>query len=137
MLFCNYPILKKGDALQMNKLKSPLPKGALYQIWKKISQCFWRGRFVKVVNCFTISQLFLLGKVCGLSFKQIWIPFTQECFEPSLAQWFWRMWKCENFTDRRTDGRTDRRHTIRKAHLNFQLTWPKNKMSQNWIVYTI
>ena len=44
-----------------------------------------------------------------------------------LAQWFWRRrWKCEKFTDRRTDRQTDGRQVIRKAHLSFQLRWAKN-----------
>ena len=27
-----------------------------------------------------------LGKGCGSSFEQTWIPFTQGCFEPSLVE---------------------------------------------------
>ena len=46
-----------------------------------------------------------------------------------LAQWFWRRrWKCEKFTDGRTDGQTDDgRQVIRKAHLSFQLRWAKKR----------
>ena len=43
-----------------------------------------------------------------------------------LAQWFWRRWKCEKFTDRRTDRQTDDgQQVIRKAQLSFQLRWAK------------
>ena len=45
-----------------------------------------------------------------------------------LAMWFWRRrWKCEKFTDWRTD---DGRQVIRKAHLSFQLMWAKNRINQ-------
>ena len=45
-----------------------------------------------------------------------------------LAQWLWRRkWKYENFTDGWTDGRL----SIRKAHLSFQTRWVK-KGSNSW-----
>ena len=41
---------------------------------------------------FTISQFSPFFEGCGPSFEQTWIPFTQECFVPSLVdQWFWRI----------------------------------------------
>ena len=33
-----------------------------------------------------------------------------------LAQWFWRRWKCQKFTDRRTDGRT-KNYLYRRSEL--------------------
>ena len=50
----------------------------------------------------------------GDTLCQVWLQ---------LAQWFWRRrWKCEKFTDGRTD---DGRQVIRKAYLSFQLRWAK------------
>ena len=34
--------LGKGRALQLNKLESPSPKDALYQVWLTLAQWFWR-----------------------------------------------------------------------------------------------
>ena len=48
------------------------------------AQWFWRRRFLKIVN--VISQLSPLGKGRGPSIEQTWIPFTQECFVPSLVE---------------------------------------------------
>ena len=39
-LFHNYPQLKMGDALHLNKLESPSPKHALCQVWLKLAQWF-------------------------------------------------------------------------------------------------
>ena len=76
---------------------------------------------------FIISQLSPLWERCGPLFEQTWILFTQGYLVPFLAQWFWwRRWKCEQFTDGRTDTRTDRQTTDagdQRAHLSFQLRW--------------
>ena len=62
----------------------------------------------------------------GDTLCQVWLK---------LAHLFWRRrWKCEKFTDGRTDGWTDRqtdegRQVIRKAHLSFQLRWAKIQMA--------
>ena len=57
---------------------------------------------------------------------QVWLNF---------AQWFWRRrWKCEKFTDRWTNSKTDKgkddRQAIRKAQLRFQL-----KIQSLWYFY--
>ena len=49
-LFHNYLPLEKGGALQWNKLKSPSPKDALCQVWLKLTQWFWRRRFLNLVS---------------------------------------------------------------------------------------
>ena len=41
-LFHNYLLLEKGGTLHLNKLASPSPKDALYQVWLKLAQWFWR-----------------------------------------------------------------------------------------------
>ena len=42
LLFYYYVPLKKGVALHLTKLESPLPKDALSQVWLKLAQWFWR-----------------------------------------------------------------------------------------------
>ena len=44
-LFRYYLPLEKGGALHLNKLESPLPKDALFQVWLKLAQWFWRRRW--------------------------------------------------------------------------------------------
>ena len=80
--------------LHLNKLESLSPKDALWQVWLKLAQWFWRRRFLNFVNVFcTISLFSPVGKGRGHSFEETWIPFTQGYFVQSLeklAQWFWR-----------------------------------------------
>ena len=108
-LFYNYFPLEKGGALHLNKFESPSPKNALCQVCLKLAQWFWRIRFLKVVNLFIISQLSPLWEERGPSFEQMWIPFTQGYFVPSLfeigpvvLEKKMKMWKVY----RQTDGRT-------------------------------
>ena len=42
--FCNFLPLKKGGALNLNKLESSTLKDALCQVWLKFTQWFWRRR---------------------------------------------------------------------------------------------
>ena len=121
--------LRKGMALHLNKLKSPSPKDALCQVWLKLAQWFlrfWR-RFLKFVNVFSLIPYYLpLEKGVVLHLKKFESPSPKEALCQiwlQLDQWFLRRkWKCEKFTDRRTD----RQQAIRKAHLSFQLRWAKN-----------
>jgi hypothetical protein len=46
LLFRYYLPLEKGYLLHLKKLKSPLPKDDLCQIWLKLAQWFWRRRFL-------------------------------------------------------------------------------------------
>ena len=53
----------------------------------KMAQWFWRTRFLKVVNVFSLFCNYLpLGKGQGPSFEQTWIPFNQGCFVPSFVE---------------------------------------------------
>ena len=47
---CYYLPLEKGMDLHLNKLESPSPKGALFQVWLKLAQWFWRRRFLNIFN---------------------------------------------------------------------------------------
>ena len=67
----------------LHKHESLLSNDVLCQAWLKIV----------IINCGIFRNFkicFSLGKGCGPLFKEIWIPFTQGCFLPSLAVWFWR-----------------------------------------------
>ena len=52
-IFPYYLPLEKGGALLLNKLEFPSPKDYLCQVWLKLTQWFWRGRFLKFVNAFS------------------------------------------------------------------------------------
>ena len=58
-LFLNYLPLEKGGTLHLKKLKSPLPKDALCQVWLKLAQWFWRRRFSNFVNVFSLFRNYL------------------------------------------------------------------------------
>ena len=44
-IFHNYHLLEKRVALHLNKLESPSPKDALFQVWLKLAQWFWIRRW--------------------------------------------------------------------------------------------
>ena len=44
LLFLYYLPLEKDKALHLNKLESPLPKDALYQVWMKMALWFWKRK---------------------------------------------------------------------------------------------
>ena len=85
--FHNYLPLEKGRALHLNKFESPSLKDALWQVWLKLAQWFWRRKIFKIIQCFfAISLLSFLGKGQGPLFEETWIPFTKEYFMPSLVE---------------------------------------------------
>ena len=45
---------KMGRALHLNKIESSLHKVDLYQVWLKLAEWFWRRRFFKFVNVFSL-----------------------------------------------------------------------------------
>ena len=61
-----------GVAFNLNKLESPLHKGAMCQVWFKLAQWFWRRGF------FAISLSSPVGKEHGPSFEQILILFNKR-----------------------------------------------------------
>ena len=98
--------------LHLNKLESPTPKDALCQDWLKLAQWFWRRRFLNFVNVhfhyfIIISPLKRAGPFSGTNLNPLKSPSPKDALCQvwlKLAQWFWRRrWKCEKFTDRRTD----------------------------------
>ena len=72
----------------MNKPKSPSPMDALCQVWLKLAQWFWRRRFFFISSMYFryLCNYLPLEKDGALNLKKTWIPFTQECFVPSLVE---------------------------------------------------
>ena len=86
--------MEKDGALHLNKLESPSPEDALYQVWLKLACWFWRRRFLNFVNVFSLFRNYLpleMGRSLHLNKHEssspedalwkIWLK---------LAQWFWR-----------------------------------------------
>ena len=124
--FCYFVIIspwKKAGALLWTKLESPSPKDALCQVWLKLDQWFLRRRFFNFVNVFLLFHNYLhLEKGEALNLNKLEFPSPKDTLCQvwlKLAQWFWRRrWKCEKFTD----GRTDRRRTTDDQKSSFELS---------------
>ena len=93
-LFGFYLLLRKRvGPFFSSKMNILYPRMLCTKLWLKLTQWFWRRRFLFVclffynfVNAFSLFFLLSpLWKGRGPSFKQIWIPFTQEYFVPSLV----------------------------------------------------
>ena len=85
---------KYGKALNLNKPESPSPKDALCQVWLKMSQWFWRRRFLNFVNVFSLFHNYLpLEKGVALHLNKLESPSLKDALCQvwlKLAQWFWR-----------------------------------------------
>ena len=99
----------------------------------KLAQWFWR-------SIFTISQLSSLWKGLGLSFEQTWVPFTWECFVPSLVEIGTvvlekklKMWKIYRWMDRRMDRQRTTGDQKSSLELSAQLRWANiiHKVAEN------
>ena len=78
-LFGNYPPLEKGGTLHLNKLESPSPKDALYQVWLKLAQWFWRRRFLNFINVFSLFRNYLpLEKGRALHLNKLESPSPKD-----------------------------------------------------------
>ena len=81
LLFCNYLPLEKGRALHLNKLESPSPKDALWQVWLKLTWWFWGRRFLNFVNVHVFSlfhNYLLLEKGGALQFNKLESPSPRD-----------------------------------------------------------
>ena len=116
-LFRNYLPLEKGRALHLNKLEFPSPKDDLCQVWLKLTQWFWRRRFLKFVNVFLHFRNYLPLEKGGA----LLIPFTHGCFVPSLVE-IGQVVLEKKMTTTTTTMTTDNGQIlIRKAHLSLRL----------------
>ena len=55
-IFRNHLLFEKDRVLRWNEIKSPSPKSALYEVWFKLPQWFWRRKFFNFVNVFFLSR---------------------------------------------------------------------------------
>ena len=109
LLFCSYLPLEKGGAIHLNKLKSPSPKNALWQVWLELAQWFWR-RFLYLVNIISFLCFYLpLVKDGSLHLNKLESPLPKDALYQvwlKLVQCFWRRRrKCEKFTTTTTTGK--------------------------------
>ena len=63
----------------LNELVSTSSKGALCQVWLKLDPWFWRGRFLNIINVFSLFRNYL-------PWKWVWNFFTQDCLLASVVQ---------------------------------------------------
>ena len=117
-VFCYHFPLEKHITLHLDKLKFPSPRDVLCQVWLKRAHWFLRRRFsfkVNVVSLFRYYLPFENGWILQLNKLESSPPtdaFCQVCLKLVHLLWRrWKMWKCEKFTDRQTDGRTYNRRS--------------------------
>ena len=137
----DFPILSMYFSIS---LLSPRWKGSgpLFKYWNYFTQgCFVLylveiGPLVLEKNfksCQSIFNYFPIISPCERVWPCIW---KKNIHVPSLAEIvpvFWRRgWKCEKFTDSKTDGQ--RTIDDQKANLSFQLRWAKNGITWFWRV---
>jgi hypothetical protein len=94
LLFRYYLPLEKGYSLGLNKLESPSPKDDLCQIWLKLAQWFWRGRFLNDPILFLHFCDYLpFEEDLALYLNKLEFPLPKENLYQvwlNLASWFWR-----------------------------------------------
>ena len=109
-LFGYYLPLEKGGAHHLNKLESPSPKDAFCQVWLNWLSGSGEEDFFNFVNVFSLFRNYLPLKKGGAHhLNKLESPSPKDALCHvwlKLAQWFWRRWKCEKFTDGRTDRQT-------------------------------
>ena len=59
LLFRSYLPLEMDGALHLNKLEFLFPKDALCQVWLKLAQWFWKGRFLNFINVFSLFRYYV------------------------------------------------------------------------------
>ena len=99
----------------------PFTQGCFVLTLVEIGLVVLEKRFLNLVDVFLLFHNYLpfkKGMVFHLNKLEFPSPRDTLCqVWLKLALWFWRRrWKCEKFTDGRTDD----------AHLSFQLRWAKN-----------
>ena len=79
--------------LHLNKFESLSPKDALFQLWLKMAQWFWK-RFLSFINVFTLFRNYLpLEKGGALDLNKPESPSPKNALCQvwlKLAQWFWK-----------------------------------------------
>ena len=129
LIFRFYLPFEKDGAFHLNKLQFPSPKDALCQVWLKLAQCFWRGRFFNIFNIILHFRYHFplekgkalhLNKLESLHPRMLCANLVETC--PVVLEKKSKIGKVYRQTDGQKD---DGRRAIRKAHLSFQLRWAK------------
>ena len=103
--------------LHLKKLEPPSSKDALCQVWLKLAQWFWKRRFLISSMLFHYFIIISPWKRVGPFF---WTNLNPLHSGMLCAKFGWNWPSCSGEedkngkrlqTDRRTDGRTDRRRT--------------------------
>ena len=85
--------LRKGHDLRFKQIEFSSQKDALWRVWLKLTQWFWRfWRLFKLPVyqfIFALSLKSPLGKGCGPSFEQTWILYSSIL----CAKFSWN-WPC-------------------------------------------
>ena len=122
LLFLNYPPLEKGMAFHLY-LHPFYPRMLCANFL--IDPAILKKKIFKFISSMYFHYFEIVSPWKKRSFEPTLIPFTQGCFVPSMVkigavdlEKKMKMWKVFR--------RADKRQEIRKAHLNFQLSWAKN-----------
>jgi hypothetical protein len=92
-LFCYYLPLERGYPLSSNKLKSPLPKDDLCQVWLKLAKWFWRRFLNDATRFLHFCDYFPFEKDLALYLNKLEFPSPKDNLYQvwlNLAGWFWR-----------------------------------------------
>ena len=82
-----FSALETGVVLYLNKHDFPSPKDALSQVSLKLVLWFWKRRFFKFVNVFSLFRYFLpLEKGVVLHLNKLEFPSPKDVFVPSLVE---------------------------------------------------
>ena len=60
-LFQNYLPLEKDVAIHLNKQEFPSPMAALYQVWLKLAEFFWRRRYFEIMLSLYFRYLVIIS----------------------------------------------------------------------------
>ena len=99
----------KEDGPSFEQIWIVLPKENLCQIWLNCPSCS-REEFIIIFPWKRPWPFIWKNSSLKNALWQVWLK---------LAQWFWRSWKCDKLTDRRTDHRWSEKFS------SFQLRWAK------------
>ena len=115
----------KGCCISLNKLESPSHKDALWQVWLKLTQWFWRRRFLNFSYVFLLFRSYTIspiGKGCCISF--IWTNLNPHNTRMLFAK-FGRNWHSGSLEENEHEERWWRQQWRRTTDIFWseKLTW--------------
>ena len=71
----------------MNKIEFPSPRDALYQVWLKLAEWFWKRRFLNFINVFSLFRYYFpLEQGMTLHLKKLEFPLPKKGLLLSLVK---------------------------------------------------